>query len=73
MDYSPPRLLCPWDSHSKNIGVGCQFLVQGIFLGQELNPSLLYRQADSLPLSHQGHTPTCVCVLSRVQLFGTLD
>ena len=33
MDYSPPRILCPWDSHSKDIGVGCQFLVQGIFLG----------------------------------------
>ena len=26
------RLLCPWDSPGKNIGVGCHFLLQGIFL-----------------------------------------
>ena len=25
------RLLCPWDSPSKNTGVGCYFLLQGIF------------------------------------------
>ena len=25
------RLLCPWDSPGKNIGVGCHFLLQGIF------------------------------------------
>ena len=33
---------------SKNIGMGCRFLLQGIFLTQELNlsPAL---QADSLP------------------------
>ena len=27
----PARLLCPWDSLSKRIGVVCQFLLQGIF------------------------------------------
>ena len=26
-----PRLLCPWDSPGKNTGVGCHFLLQGIF------------------------------------------
>ena len=26
-----PRLLCPWDSPGKNSGVGCHFLLQGIF------------------------------------------
>ena len=26
------RLLCPWDSPGKNTGVGCHFLLQGIFL-----------------------------------------
>ena len=31
------RLLCPWDSPGKNIGVGCQFLLQGILLTQGLN------------------------------------
>ena len=35
-------------------GVGCHFLLQGIFPTQGLNPRLLYWQADSIPLSHQG-------------------
>ena len=33
----PARLLCPWDSPGKNTGVGCHFLLQGIFLTQEQN------------------------------------
>ena len=48
------RLLCPWDSPGKNIGVGCHFLLQGIFPTQGSNPRLLHWQADSLPLSHLG-------------------
>ena len=28
---SPTSLLCPWDSPAKNTGVGCHFLLQGIF------------------------------------------
>ena len=35
------RLLCPWGYPSKNTGVGCHFLLQGIFPTQELNPHLL--------------------------------
>ena len=50
----PTRLLCPWNFLGKNMGVGCHFLLQGIFLTQGLNPSLLHWQAESLPLSHQG-------------------
>ena len=38
----PPRLLCPWDSPGKNIGVGCQFLLLGIFPTQGSNPDLLH-------------------------------
>ena len=38
----PTRLLCPWDSPSKNTGVGCHFLLQGIFLTQGSNPHLLH-------------------------------
>ena len=30
------RLLCPWNSPSKNTGVGCHFLLQGIFSTQGL-------------------------------------
>ena len=33
--------LCPWDFPGKNIGVGCHFLLQGIFPSQGLNPHLL--------------------------------
>ena len=36
----PTRLRCPWDSPGKNTVVGCHFLLQGIFLTQELNPGL---------------------------------
>ena len=32
------RLLCPWDFSGKNTGVGCHFLLQGIFLTQGSNP-----------------------------------
>ena len=28
-DYSPARLLCPWDFPGKNIGVGCHFVSPG--------------------------------------------
>ena len=35
------RLPCPWDSPGKNTGVGCHFLLQGIFLTQGSNPGLL--------------------------------
>ena len=50
----PTRLLCPWNSPGRNTAVGCHFLLQGIFPTQGLNPSLLRRHADSLPLNHQG-------------------
>ena len=34
--YQAP--LCPWDSSGKNTGVGCHFLLPGIFPTQGLNP-----------------------------------
>ena len=46
-----------WDSPSKNTGVDCHFLLQGIFLMQGLTLCLLHLlhwQTDSLPLSHLG-------------------
>ena len=36
------RLLCPWNFPGKNTGVGCYFLLQGIFLTQGLNLCLLH-------------------------------
>ena len=39
MDCNPPtRFLCPWDSPGKNTGVGCHFLLQGIFPIQGSKP-----------------------------------
>ena len=49
----PSRLLCPWDSPGKNIGVGCHFLLQGIFLMQGSNLHLLHCRWILYPLSHQ--------------------
>ena len=45
--HGPTRLLCPWDSPSKNTGVGCQSLLQGSSQPrhQTWSPTL---QADSL-------------------------
>ena len=40
MDRSPTRLLCPWDFPAKNAGVGCHFLLQGIFPTQGWNPGI---------------------------------
>ena len=36
----PTRLLRPWDSPGENTGVGCLFLLQGIFPTQGSNPGL---------------------------------
>ena len=61
----PTRLPCPWDSPSKNTGVGCHALLQGIFLTQGLNRNLLcllHWQMNSLslqppgkPIQHSSH------------------
>ena len=50
----PARLLCPWDSPGKNIGMGCHALLQGIFSTQGLNLCflhLLHWQMHSLLLA----------------------
>ena len=54
MDYSPPGFSVLWIFPGKNTGVGCHFLLQGLFRTQESNSSLLHWQGDFLPLSHQG-------------------
>ena len=54
MDFSSPRLLCPWSSLGKNTTVGCYAFLQGLFLAQGSNPCLLcflHWQAGSLPLA----------------------
>ena len=49
-----PRLLCPWDFPDENNGVGCHFLLQGIFLTQGSNVGLLHGRHILYCLSHQG-------------------
>ena len=74
MDCSPAGSSVHWDSPGKNTGVGCHAVLQGIFLTQGSNPSLLrllHWQAGSLPLAPTGklrgearanHTKVCrVC------------
>ena len=48
------QIFCLWDFPGKNTGVGCHFLLQGIFLELGSNPRFLQWQADSLPWNHQG-------------------
>ena len=40
--WQPTRLPHPWDSPGKNTGVGCHFLLHGIFLTQGWNLHLLH-------------------------------
>ena len=54
MDCSLTWLLCPWDFPGKSNGVGCCFLLQGIFPTQGLNPGLLYCGLTLLPAEPQG-------------------
>ena len=48
------QLYCPWDSPGKNTGVGCHFLLPGIFLTQGWSASLPHCRQTLYPLSHQG-------------------
>ena len=50
----PAMFLCPWDFPGKKTGVGCHFLLQGIFPTQGSNLHLLKRQVNSLPLMPRG-------------------
>ena len=51
----PTRLLCPWDTPGKNTGVGCHFLLQGIYLPDPgTEPTSPALQADSLPFELPG-------------------
>ena len=61
----PIRLLHPWDSPGRNTGVGCHFLLQGIFPTQGLNLGLLHCRQMLYHLSHQG-SPCNVCNLPQI-------
>ena len=44
----------PWNFPGKSTGVGCHFLLQGIFPTQGSNPGLLHCRQTLYRLSHQG-------------------
>ena len=50
----PTRRLRPWDFPGKSTGVGCHFLLQGIFPTQGSNPGLPHCRQTLYRLSHQG-------------------
>ena len=54
-ELHPARLLCPWVSPGKNTGMGCHFLLQGIFLTQEVNPGLLHQSHILYRLNYEGN------------------
>ena len=50
VDCNPPGSSCPWDSPSKSTGLGCHFLLQGIFSGIE--PMFLVSSVGKYVLYH---------------------
>ena len=56
------------DSPGKSTGVGCHFLLQGIFLSQGLNLGLLHHRRILYRLSHQGSPPSPL-LLSKFFVF----
>ena len=53
----PSRRLCPWDFPSENTGVGCHFLLMGVFLTswiKPVSPSL----AGGVPTTEPPRKPT---------------
>ena len=47
-------LLCPWNSPVKNTGLGCHFLLRGIFPTQWLNLGFVHCRQILYHLRHQG-------------------
>ena len=53
-ELQPTRLLCPWDSSGKNIGVSSHSILRGIFPTQRSNPGLPHGRRILYHLNHQG-------------------
>ena len=78
MNSSPLGSSAHGDSPGTNTGVGCHFLLQGIFPTQGSNPHLLcllHWQAGSLPLAPSGlyHLLTLFYVSGTNQIFTTVS
>ena len=69
MDCHLPSSSVQWNSLGKNTGVGCHFLLQGIFMTQGSNPGLLICRQILYSLSYQGFfTPTMIVVIVTIWL-----
>ena len=62
----PTRLLCPWHFPGKKTGVGCHFLLQGIFPTQGSNSGFLPCRQILYLLSHQGRPLKHLRVLQSI-------
>ena len=62
-------LFHPWNFSGKSTGVGCHFLLQGIFLTQGSNPGLPHCRQMLYRLSHQGSPHLTV---NHIHVFSSL-
>ena len=72
----PARLLCPWNSPGKSIGVGYHFLLQRNFPTQGLNPRLLcllHWQVGSLPPAPPGKPINYIILSNSLKIQHSLD
>ena len=69
IDCSTARLLCSWDSPGKNTGVGCHFLLQGIFLTQESNLGLLHCRQTLYQLNYEGSPYICIYTHTQTYIY----
>ena len=56
----PTRLCCLWEFTSKSTGLGCHFLLHGIFLTQGSNLGFPHCKADTLPSEPSGKPFYCI-------------
>ena len=66
MNYSLPGFSVHGIFPGKSTGVGCYFLLQGIFLTQGLNPCLLHCRQMLYPLSHQGSPRNNIICMQQI-------
>ena len=73
----PTRLLHPWNFLGKSTGVGCHFLLQGIFPTQGLSLGLPHCRQTLYHLIHQGipifNTQQCLYVNPNLPIYPILQ
>ena len=67
------KLLSPWDFQGKSTGVGCHFLLQGIFPTQGSNLGLSHCRQTLYHLSHQGSPGVCSLACLVLNCFTTMS